>query len=162
MEWIGKEERQRGHMFMFFMVSVRGLLWSAFMDRRRCCMVRFISNLSRVAACVQHRFVFTVDKRVETISWMACFRGEIISRMACLRGGDLAYLWGRTTWGEIVWKRMDNCEAKGIQTQSSSVNWSPCPISLTFPSGVGVSMVWRDRKLRGRAVITMMSEFRDR
>jgi hypothetical protein len=43
---------------MFMMV--RDLLWSAFMDRRRCCMVRFISNLSRVAACVQHRFVFTI------------------------------------------------------------------------------------------------------
>ena len=106
-------------------------------------------------------------RRVERISWIACFVGEIISRMACLRGGNLAYLWERTTWGQIVWLRMDSCEAKGIQTQSSSVNWSHCPISLkvpagTFPSGVGVSMVWRDRKLRGRAVITMMSEFRDR
>ena len=91
-------------------------------------------------------------RRVERISWIACFVGEIISRMACLRGGDLAYLWERTTWGEIVWLRMDNCEAKGIQTQSSSGNCSPCPVSL----------VWMDRKLRGRAVITMVGEFRDR
>ena len=103
----------------------------------------------------------------EILSWIACFVGKIISRMACSREGNLAYLWERTTWGEIVWLRMDNCEAKGIQTQSSSVNCSPCPVSLkvpagTFPSGVGLSMVWRDRKLRCRAVITMVREFRDR
>ena len=67
MEWIGKEERQRGHMFMFFMVSVRDLLWSAFMDRRRCCMVRFISNLSRVAACVKHIFFFTIFIIITTL-----------------------------------------------------------------------------------------------
>ena len=119
-------------------------------------------------------------RRVERISWIACFVGEIlswiayfvgkiISRMACSREGNLAYLWERTTWGKIVWLRMDNCEAKRIQTQSSSVNCSPtpCPVSLkvsagTFPSGVGLSMVWRDRKLRCRAVITMVREFRDR
>jgi hypothetical protein len=65
MERIGRDERQRGHMFMFFMV--RNLLWSVFMDRRRCCMVRFISNLSRVAACVQHRFFFTIIIIITTL-----------------------------------------------------------------------------------------------
>ena len=58
MERIGREERQRGHMFMFFMV--RSLLWFASTDRRRCCMVRFISSLSRVTACFQNRFFFTI------------------------------------------------------------------------------------------------------
>ena len=35
---------------------------------------------------------------METISWMACFRGEIISRMACSKEGNLAFLWERIIW----------------------------------------------------------------
>ena len=59
--------------------------------------------------------------------------------IACSREGNLAYLWERSIWREIVLSRMDSLG--GIQ---SSVNCSPLPVSLklprTFPSGVGVSM----------------------
>ena len=42
------------------------------------------------------------------ISWIACFVGEIISRIACSREGNLAYLWERSSWREIVWLKMDS------------------------------------------------------
>ena len=107
-----------------------------------------LGNCTVAQSCVMYRRVERISWIAcfvgEILNWIACFVGKIISRMACSREGNLAYLWERTTWGEIVWLRMDNCEAKGIQTQSSSVNCSPCPVSL-----------------RGR-VITMVSEFRDR
>ena len=80
--------------------------------------------------------------------------------------GNLAFLRERSSCREIVRLRMDSCEAKGIQTQSSSVNYSPCPVLLklpwTFPSWVGASIVWTDRKLRGGAAIIMVRGCWDR
>ena len=92
-------------------------------------------------------------RRVEKINRIdCCVGGGIINRMACSRDDNLAYLWERRS----SWRRREIvCEAKGIQ--SSPVNCSPCHVSFelpeTLPSGVGVSMVWGERKLRGRAAI---------
>ena len=60
---------------------------------------------------------------------------------------------------EVVRFRMDSCEATGIQSQSSSVNYSPCPppvslkLSTASSNKVGFIMVCRDRKLGGGTVI---------
>ena len=85
--------------------------------------------------------------RVERICWIVSHGWGIISRKACSR------LW-------LTLRRMliDSCQAKAA-LQTSSVFCCPRPVSLqlseAFPPVVGVNMIRRGMKLRGRGVTTM-------